>query len=290
MAETENQQSTQDNAGGGSQPPARPEHIPEQFWDATKGVANVDALGKSYGELRAKLGQGRDAVRAEVEAERFKARPPAADKYEFKVPEKGAPEGLVILTEAPGADFKPEAGKSYFQINPKDPLLGFWREHAWKNGLSNDDFMAGVMAFAGAQAQRVPTAEDIEAERAGTYKELGENGKARYEHARGKLVGLLGEEAAGLIWPADAIPSAKGVEAVESLLEKAGEPKFSAGDSGAAPGDRTAIQARIDELQAKPNYDIDPAIQRELAGLYKKLHPGEIGIGTPYIGGSAAAS
>src|ERR1700720_209995 len=36
---------------GRSDPPARPEHVPEKFWNADKGEVNVDALLKSYGEL-----------------------------------------------------------------------------------------------------------------------------------------------------------------------------------------------------------------------------------------------
>lgn len=31
--------------------PKRPDHVPEKFWDAEKGVINTDALLKSYGEL-----------------------------------------------------------------------------------------------------------------------------------------------------------------------------------------------------------------------------------------------
>ncbi len=37
-----------------SQPAARPDHIPEKFWDAEKGVVDMEAFGKSYGELEAK--------------------------------------------------------------------------------------------------------------------------------------------------------------------------------------------------------------------------------------------
>lgn len=33
--------------------PARPENVPEQFWDAEKGAVNTDALLKSYAELQA---------------------------------------------------------------------------------------------------------------------------------------------------------------------------------------------------------------------------------------------
>ena len=36
-------------------PPVRPDHVPEKFWDAEKGVVRTDDLIKSYGELETKL-------------------------------------------------------------------------------------------------------------------------------------------------------------------------------------------------------------------------------------------
>jgi hypothetical protein len=36
---------------------AKPEWLPEKFWDADKGEANVESLSKSYGELEKKQGQ-----------------------------------------------------------------------------------------------------------------------------------------------------------------------------------------------------------------------------------------
>lgn len=50
--------------------PARPEHIPEKFWDADKGQVKVDELAKSYGELE--KGRGKPAAAATP------ATPPAA--------------------------------------------------------------------------------------------------------------------------------------------------------------------------------------------------------------------
>lgn len=40
--------------GTGTAKPARPDHIPEKFWDASKGEVNVEALAKSYTELEKK--------------------------------------------------------------------------------------------------------------------------------------------------------------------------------------------------------------------------------------------
>lgn len=39
---------------------ARPENVPEKFWDATAGAVNTEALLASYGELEKKLGAGAD--------------------------------------------------------------------------------------------------------------------------------------------------------------------------------------------------------------------------------------
>ena len=35
---------------------AKPEHVPEKFWDAAKGEANYEAMAKAYAELESKLG------------------------------------------------------------------------------------------------------------------------------------------------------------------------------------------------------------------------------------------
>ncbi len=45
--------------------PARPEHIPEKFWDATTGQVRTDDLLKSYTELERKLSGGKPAAPAD---------------------------------------------------------------------------------------------------------------------------------------------------------------------------------------------------------------------------------
>lgn len=39
-----------------NEPPARPAHVPDKFWDAATGEVRVDAVLKSYAELEKKLG------------------------------------------------------------------------------------------------------------------------------------------------------------------------------------------------------------------------------------------
>lgn len=51
-------------------PSARPEHIPEKFWDAEKGEPRYEDLAKSYTELEKKLGQqGTPEEKPEVKPE-----------------------------------------------------------------------------------------------------------------------------------------------------------------------------------------------------------------------------
>jgi len=258
--------------GGGGGPPPRPDWAPEKFWDAAKGELRTQDLAKAHGELEQKLGKGRDGLKAEIEAERLKGRPAKPEDYAIKVPEKGAPAGLVLLDKPPAADFKPEDGKRYFVVDPKDPLLAFWRGHAHQVGLSNDDFMKGVMTFAEAQAARQPSEEAIKAFRTAEWQKLGDHGEARAQHAWGRLVGIVGEEKAKALEAS--IDSAAAIEALETILEKAGEPKFSPGATGAAPAGATEEDAR--KIMREPDYWQNPAKQQQVAAIYKRIYPGQV--------------
>ena len=75
MMETDFDPTSQEagTAGDWEEPmaPARPETIPEKFWDPDAGAVRVDALAKSYTELERKLG----ATAAEI--------PPGPDGYQI---------------------------------------------------------------------------------------------------------------------------------------------------------------------------------------------------------------
>lgn len=64
-----------------SQAPARPEGIPEKFWDAEKGTVNTDALLKSYTELESKLGKGEQ----QQEPENQQAQQPSQEQVQQAV-------------------------------------------------------------------------------------------------------------------------------------------------------------------------------------------------------------
>ena len=67
--------------------PQRPEHIPEKFWDAEKGVVKTDDLAKSYAEL-----------------EKARVKPPEPQKPAEGSPEAAAAKAAEDAAKAAGAD------------------------------------------------------------------------------------------------------------------------------------------------------------------------------------------
>lgn len=285
-----------DDAGGAK---ARPDHIPENFWDAEKGTAKVDDLAKGYSDLSKRLSQGKAATRKEVEAdltkeltdklkpeiaktieaERLAARPKDPALYEVAIPEDGDLKkavdeaGLVFLTEQPGDDFQAEDGKAYFVMDETNPLLQWWRGMAHKMGAGQDTFMEGIVAYAKGELAIKPGPEALETARAETYKALGEHGKDRYDFARSRLVGQIGEDAANLLWSPTANPSAKGVEAIEAILARMGEPTFSPELHAVAGKTNDELLAEAAKLQASPEYAAgDKKAHDRVQEIYRRVY------------------
>lgn len=258
-----------------SAPPAqRPEYVEERHWDAATGAVKVEDLAKSYREARTAISKGVDGYKAEL----LKNRPAAADAYSMAMPKEGklaerlAKSNLVILTEKPGADFKPEAGKQYFTVNAADPLLAHWRKVAFEAGMSQEQFAEGLATYAESLAAKQPTAAQTEAAQAAEFAKLGDNGQQRAAHVWGRLQAALGAEAASAL--DGEITTAAGIMALEALLEKAGEPRFSAPAAGGGTQSADALRAELAKLQADYNTYWSPAVQARVGEIMKQLHPG----------------
>lgn len=262
-----------DGGGGAASPPARPDWLPEKFWDPQAAAPRVEQLAKSYGELekqRAKFAdEAKASARDAVMAELFGKRPETPDAYELGAPEDA--DDIVLLTEPPGDDFAPEPGKAYVLLEKDNPLLGKFRQLAHRAGLDATEFKAYLADFGRALAGRVPTAEEIQAEHAKIYQALGEHGERRVQHLQGQIKGLLGEQAEAVL---GLPPSPQLIEALELLVERAGAPRFSP-PSGAAGGRLT--EAELREKMRDPRYHDplrrDPAFVAEIERGWKTLYP-----------------
>lgn len=259
-------------------PPARPDHIPEKFWDAEKGEVRLDALAKSYSEAEKRMSGLRAAHRADFEKELFGKRPETADAYEVKPPAK-MPDGVVILDKIdPEMQF--EEGKVYFAADPADPLWGEIRGIAHRAGLSQDEFSEQVMPLiARAMGYRVPTAEERTLANRQFEEGLGENGALRAEHLRGWLRGQVGADKAQAI--ASSLTSKAAVEAFEDLMVNAGGARFSSTAAGAAAARQT--EAELKAMMRDPRYDSDPAFQKQVTEGWQRLYGGQsAGIAAPF--------
>jgi hypothetical protein len=258
-------------------PPARPDYLPEPFWDAEAGQAKVEALAKAHAELGARFAKGKegiaDELRAQITAELRQGVPETPDAYAIAPPKEGVPDDLVLLTEKPGADFAPEEGKAYFVLDPAAPLLAWWKGVAHEAGLSQEKFAAGIAQFAAAQAQRTPTKAEIAEQNARFYASLGENGQKRVAHLAGQLKGIVGADRMGVLDAFVEFGGKAAVETLEALADRSGGPRFAPGGS-APPADLT--EADLRKMQDDPRYwrDNDKAFIAQVDAAYAKMFTG----------------
>ncbi|CAB4128381.1 hypothetical protein UFOVP99_30 [uncultured Caudovirales phage] len=177
-------------------PGARPEWLPEQFWDPEKG-ANLEALAKSQRDLRAQISKG-----------------------EHKAPEK--PDAYTL----PAVD-----GVKVDELVPADdPLWQAVRQEAHKAGLTQAQLSAVAAPYLQAMAQHRSSSspEAVQAAQQAALAEelgkLGPNGKALVMDIGGQIKGMVtrgsltaaeGRELLGL-------STASGITAMAKLFQLGG--------------------------------------------------------------------
>lgn len=253
----------------GDSPATRPAYIPEKFWDGEKGAPRIEDLGKSYVKLEGERGKIKETLAAEIKAEMRKGVPAKAEDYKFAVPE--GVDDVVFLDGPPGDDFKPEPGKHYAMLKADDPLAKGIRQLAHEYGVPNEKLNPLMAEVARMIGFRPPTADDMKAARESFTKQLGEQGEQRLSHVEKQLEAI----GAGALKIGNASPAE--FEAVEKLLEKTGQARFSTGSVGvSAP----LSQAQIEEIMNSPDYYNNPEKQRQVQEGFKKLYPGTTNIET----------
>jgi hypothetical protein len=219
--------------GGGAAPSfllpaeARPEWLPETFYDAPGKAIRVDALAKSYGELHGKLGQRAEVMREQLLAELRQGVPAKPEDYKVTVPTQGLPEG-----------FQP--------IDPPetDPMLAAMRTVAHEAGLKPAQFQKMTDAFYAWQAsQMIDTTGEI--------KKIGDGAEARIGSVKAFLDKTLGADAQGLMLMTMTAPSFLALEKLVGQLQRGGTMPAGAPPAG-GDGVISAEQAR--EHMAQPAY------------------------------------
>ena len=197
--------------------PTRPTWLNEKF-------ETGEDLQKSYDELASKLGKSREDVKSEVlqelETEAYANRPASAGDYQ--IPE--------ILDEAEAAT---------------NPLLKWWADYSWDNGLSQEEFNEGITKWAEHTGSNQPDLEQVK-------KDLGDNANARVEATQLFVNKFLPEDLRDAV--AELGTSAEGIKALE-LIQRSMQ-QAQPNNQATAPAKQT-----IEDLMAKmrdPRY-YDPA-------------------------------
>lgn len=177
-----------------NEPAARPEGLPDAYWDAEKNTLKVDpaALVKDLKQ--------RDELLAFKSADdsRKLTLPDAPDKYEIKLPE----------------GFKPPEGIT-FEFKTDDPLLARARELAHTKGVDQETFSEFLGLYAGAQIQDQAT---VTAAKADQIAKLGVNGPARVDAVTNWMKARIGEADAGVM--STMLVTAAHVAAFEKLMRQ----------------------------------------------------------------------
>ena len=197
--------------------PTRPTWLNEKF-------ETGEDLQKSYDELASKLGKSREDVKSEVlqelETEAYANRPASAGDYQ--IPE--------ILDEAEAAT---------------NPLLKWWADYSWDNGLSQEEFNEGITKWAEHTGSNQPDLEQVK-------KDLGDNANARVEATQLFVNKFFPEDLRDAV--AELGTSAEGIKALE-LIQRSMQ-QAQPNNQATAPAKQT-----IEDLMAKmrdPRY-YDPA-------------------------------
>jgi hypothetical protein len=168
------------------QAPARPEWLPEKF-------KTPEALLESYSNLEKKQGQKesdiREAWEKELNEQAYADRPESAGDY---VLPKSIDESLA----------------------PDNKMLDWWSKFSWENGMSQEEFEAGINMF---EQEREAIVGSIESNREDEVKKLGDNAEERIQ-----ATALFAQK----FFPENLMPAierltetSEGIQAIEHIME-----------------------------------------------------------------------
>lgn len=222
--------------------PVRPDDVPEQFWDAEKGVVKNDAVLKSWKDTRA-------ALEAEKKNKGGEKAPAKAEDYKFNLPV--------------GDDGKAVALK----VEPNDEAVKLAQNAAHAAGMSQATFDKFMGAFITGAMPLMPAPVDMEAEK----KTLGANADAVIGavHAWGKNLVDTG------LWSQDEFQeivymgsTAVGIRALNKLRESMGEKPIplDALTNSSLPS-KEELYAKVND----PKYQTDPSFRAEVDKQFKQV-------------------
>lgn len=227
------------DAGQSSEPVARPEFIPEKFWDTETNQVRVEGLAKSYAELEKTRGNV-DGLREQWENERLASRPETPDAYAL-------PANEALDMDALAAS----------------PIVSLWRKAAHEAALPQEAFERVINEYAQAEVDSMTARQTAE------LQKLGENANDRTTAVR-----LWAEKTfkEGELYAIQRIATdADGVQALERIMSALSEQGIDVG-----PGEGATQEESYQDIQklmqSKEYYDSsrrDPKVVARVENWFK---------------------
>ena len=214
--------------------PTRPEGLPEKFntWED---------MAKSYSEMESWKGKKEEDIKAgllqELETEAYSNRPETSGDYQ--IPE--------ILDEGEAAT---------------NPLLKWWADYSWENGLSQDEFNEGITKWAEFTGLDQPDLEAVK-------KSLGDNANARVEAVQLFMNKFFPEDMQDAV--AQLGTTAEGIKALE-LIQRSMQ-QTNVNPQASAPA-KTTIEDLMAKMKDPRYYDParrDRAFVQEVTDGFKRI-------------------
>jgi len=230
--------------------PARPDNIPEKFWNAETGELRLDDLMKSQEHWRSQY-------------------------QKLMNDESGVPEdvtGYLTTHLNEEGDFVfPVGEEGTFETIPKDdPLITNHLEASLELGLTpkqSDAYLAKMVKgiHEMGQVQEINKATE--------ETKLGDNGRERFAGAKLFIENLNMPKERIVELKSFALRTAEGVQMLEAIMAESGQLSIPMGTASETTG-RAEMETRYDELLSDPGaLDDNPRLRAEFEGIEKKLYP-----------------
>ena len=214
--------------------PTRPSWLNEKF-------ETGEDLQKSYDELASKLGKSKEDVKSEVlqelETEAYANRPASAGDYQ--IPE--------ILDEAEAAT---------------NPLLKWWADYSWDNGLSQEEFNEGITKWAEHNGANQPDLEQVK-------KDLGDNANSRVEAANLFVQKFFPDELKDAV--AELGTSVEGIKALELIQRSMQQTSPNAQAQSPSKLTREDLMAKMRDPRYYDPARRDAAYVQEITDGFKRI-------------------
>ena len=214
--------------------PTRPSWLNEKF-------ETGEDLQKSYDELASKLGKSREDVKSEVlqelETEAYANRPASAGDYQ--IPE--------ILDEGEAAT---------------NPLLKWWADYSWDNGLSQEEFNEGITKWAEHTGSNQPDLEQVK-------KDLGDNANSRVEAANLFVQKFFPDELKDAV--AELGTSVEGIKALELIQRSMQQTSPNAQAQSPSKLTREDLMAKMRDPRYYDPARRDAAYVQEITDGFKRI-------------------